>query len=278
MTKTVIVPLDGSDFALRALRVGTAFARAFDAELLLVTTPMTLEEHRPSELPVWLPEAAAASQYARVRTELLPEHDELTALERCAARVAEPAICMATRGRGALGTAVLGSVAQRVVHELGVATTLVGPNSDSEWQVSGPIVVCHDGSPASDAILPIAGEWARALHLRAVIVNVSRPRDAATASAPRAAIERAAAMLHDDLADDGVQMLSHRHSAAGILGLVDDIDASLVALSTHGRSARGRFTLGRVSGAVIHAAPCPVLTTRPANLSTARIEEHTDGR
>jgi nucleotide-binding universal stress UspA family protein len=29
-----------------------------------------------------------------------------------------------------------------------------------------------------------------------------------------------------------------------------------------------RLTLGRVSGAVIHAAPCPVLTTRPENLSS----------
>ena len=271
MPKTVIVPLDGSDFALRALPLGTAVARAFGAELLLVTTPMTLEEHRPSELPVWLPEAAAAAGYERVRAELLPEHDELTALEQCVAHADEPALCMATRGRGALGTAVLGSVAQRVVHELGLATALVGPNCDTQWQVSGPIVVCHDGSAASDAILPIAGEWARALQLKVVIVHVSRPRDAATASTPSAAIERAAELLHDDLAEDGVQMLSHRHSAAGILGLVDDIDASLVALSTHGRSAMGRLTLGRVSGAVIHAAPCPVLTTRPSNLSTARV-------
>ena len=180
MTKTVIVPLDGSDFALRALPVATAAARAFDAELLLVTTPMTLEEHDPSELPVWLPEAAAATGYERVRTELLPEHDELTALTRCVARADEPALCMATRGRGALGTAVLGSVAQRAVHELGVPTALVGPNSDTEWAVDGPIVVCHDGSVASDAILPAAREWARALGLKVVIVHVSRPREAAT--------------------------------------------------------------------------------------------------
>ena len=176
MTKTVIVPLDGSDFALRALPVATAAAGAFDAELLLVTTPMTLEEHDPSELPVWLPEAAAATGYDRVRTELLPEHDELTALSRCVARVEEPALCMATRGRGALGTAVLGSVAQRAVHELGVPTALVGPNSDSEWRLDGPIVVCHDGSVASDAILPAAREWAEALRLKVVIVHVSRPR------------------------------------------------------------------------------------------------------
>ena len=115
----------------------TIVAQAFDAELLLVTTPMTLEEHDPSELPVWLPEAAATTGYERVRSELLPEHDELTALTGAWHGVAEPALCMATRGRGALGTAVLGSVAQRAVHELGVATALVGPNCDTEWAVTG---------------------------------------------------------------------------------------------------------------------------------------------
>ncbi len=268
MTKTVIVPLDGSDFALRALPVATTLSKAFDAELLLVTTPMTLEEHDPSELPVWLPEAAAASGYERVRTELLPEHDELTALSRCVARVEEPALCMATRGRGALGTAVLGSVAQRAVHELGVATALVGPNCDTEWAVDGPIVVCHDGSVASDAILPAAREWARALGVKVAIVHVSRPRDAASVAAPNPAIERAVEFFRDDLAEDGMRLPSHRHPAAGILGVVDDVDASLVALSTHGRTAMGRLTLGRVSGAVIHAAPCPVLTTRPGNLTS----------
>ena len=176
---------------------------------------------------------------------------------------------MATRGRGALGTAVLGSVAQRAVHELGVPTALVGPNSDTDWAVDGPIVVCHDGSVASDAILPAAREWARALRLKVVIVHVSRPREAATASPPNPAIERAVEFFRDDLEDDGVRLPSHRHPAAGILGLVDDVDASLVALSTHGRTAMGRLTLGRISGAVIHAAPCPVLTTRPSNLSSA---------
>ena len=74
--------------------------------------------------------------------------------------------------------------------------------------------------------------------------------------------------------EDGVRLLSHRHPAAGILGLVDDVDASLVALSTHGRTAMGRLTLGRVSGAVIHAAPCPVLTTRPGNLTLMRVGVH----
>ena len=104
-----------------------------------------------------------------------------------------------------------------------------------------------------------------ALGVKVMIVNVSRPARLPRPRPRRAQrIERAAEFFGDDLVDeDGVQMLSHRHSAAGILGLVDDIDASLVALSTHGRTAMGRLTLGRVSGAVIHAAPCPVLTTRP---------------
>ena len=121
--------------------------------------------------------------------------------------------------------------------------------------------------------------------MKVMIVNVSRPREAATAAAPNPAVERAAEFFGDDLVDEeGMRMPSNRHSAAGILGVVDDVDASLVALSTHGRTAMGRLTLGRVSGAVIHAAPCPVLTTAPEasgqrldRSSERRLGRHMDG-
>ncbi|MEX1008584.1 MAG: universal stress protein [Acidimicrobiia bacterium] len=267
MPKTVIVPLDGSDFALRALPVAVSLADALDAELLLVTTPMTLDELDPSELPVWLSDAAAATGYDRVRTELLREHDALTAIAGCVDRADEPVLCMATHGRGALGTAVLGSVAQRAVRELGVPTALVGPNSDTEWRVDGPIVVCHDGSRASNAILPTAREWARTLNREVVIVHVVHPRDVETSSAPAAELEHAVEFFQTELADDGLRVLRDRHPAGGILELADDVAASLVALSTHGHTGRARLTLGGVAGAVIHAAPCPVLITRPRELA-----------
>ncbi len=266
MPKTVIAPLDGSDFALRALPVAASLADAFDAELLLVTTPMSLDQPDPSELPVWLPDAAAATGYDRVRTELLREHDTIAAIAGCVDSAEEPVLCMATHGRGALGTAVLGSVAQRAVRELGVPTTLVGPNSDTEWRVGGPIVVCHDGSLASSAILPTAREWARTLNRTIVIVHIVHPRDDEDPSASVAELEHATEFFRAELADDGLRVVRDRHPASGILELADDVAASIVALSTHGHSGRARFTLGRVAGAVIHAAPCPVLITRPSEL------------
>jgi nucleotide-binding universal stress UspA family protein len=163
MPKTVIVPLDGSDYALRGVNVATRLAGAFDAELVLVTTPMTTTAHAPSEVPVWLSEAARASGYERARVELATSNNAVTAIEGCIASADAPALCMATHGRGALGTAVLGSVAQRVVCELRVQTALVGPNFDTAWGVHGPLLVCHDGSARSNAILPSAREWAALL-------------------------------------------------------------------------------------------------------------------
>ena len=222
MPETVIAPLDGSDFALRALPVAASLAQALDAELLLVTTPMTLDELDPSELPVWLPDAAAAIGYDRVRTELLQEHDVLTAIAGCVDAADEPVLCMPTHGRGAL---------------------------------------------ASNAILPTAREWARTLDRKVVVVHVANPRDGAAPSAPVVELERVVEFFEAELADDGLRVLHDRHAASGILELTDSIAATLVALSTHGHSGRARLTLGRVEGAVIHAAPCPVLITRPSELS-----------
>jgi nucleotide-binding universal stress UspA family protein len=264
--KTVIVPLDGSDDALRAVPVAATVARAFAADLVLMTTPMTMDVPDRSSLPVWLPEAADASGYERVTTELAVSNDVLAAIVGCVERAEDPVLCMATHGRGALGTAVLGSVAQRTVRELPVPVALVGPNFDPQWQLTGPLVVCHDGSSASNAILSSAREWSERLGLGIVVVHVAHPTRGAP-SVPSGATESALDFLRGRLVDGGLRVMADRHPPSGILGLADEVGASLIALSTHGRTALPRFTLGRVAGAVIHAAPCPVLVTRPEELS-----------
>ena len=50
----LVVPLDGSDFAQRAVPVACRFAVAFDAEVVAVTTPQTIEEGAQLEPPTWL--------------------------------------------------------------------------------------------------------------------------------------------------------------------------------------------------------------------------------
>jgi nucleotide-binding universal stress UspA family protein len=242
-------------------------AGASDADLVLVTTPMTTGE--PVE-PLWLSEAAADSGYGHVRTEFSTSNDPVVAIADCVARAGEATLCMATHGRGALGTAILGSVAQRAVRELEVETFLVGPNLDAAWSVQGAFLVCHDGSARSNAILPGARAWAVRLQIEPVVVHVAHPLDVQDRAVPTDEIEAALAFLDHGSTDDVLRVVTDRHPPAGILGVADELSASMIALTTHGRTDATRRTLGGVAGAVIHGAPCPVLIRRPQALTRIR--------
>jgi nucleotide-binding universal stress UspA family protein len=264
---TVIVPLDGSDYALRAVGVGVLLARACEADLVLLTTPMSTADRGE---PVWLPEAAADSGYERVRTEVYTSNDAIAAIADCVARTDDATLCMATHGRGALGTAILGSVAQRVVREHSVDTVFVGPNFDARWEVLGPLLVCHDGSARVNRIVPGARTWARVLGVDAIVVHVAHPLDVPAAGTPTAELGEALAFLDQRTPEAALRVVTDRHPPAGILALADDLSASVIALGTHGRTGDVRRTLGGVAGAVVHGAACPVLIPRRQDLIRTR--------
>ncbi len=148
-----------------------------------------------------------------------------------------------------------------------VPVLLVGPHCEPDPTFTDPIVVCHDGSTAADAILPIASEWARRLQVGIVVVHVFHPLDVESASAPTAAVEPALEMLRADVAAVDVHAVSNSYPVGAILDCAQTVPASMVALSTHGRTGLARMALGSVAASVIHACPRPVLVNRPRVLA-----------
>lgn len=138
--KRILVPVDGSDVATRALRVAAERVRGLDAELhvLHVEPTMTFEELRiyvvREDLEKVRREAcqrvlAAAAQVLAAEkvahVELLRQGEVAQTIAQVAESEAMDEVVMGTRGMGALGTLLLGSVAYRVVHLVHVPVTLV---------------------------------------------------------------------------------------------------------------------------------------------------------
>lgn len=138
--KRILVPVDGSDVALRALRVAAERVRGLEAELhvLHVEPPMTYEELRVyvvrEDLEKMRREACqrvltAAAQLLSAEKVAHVEHLRQGEVARTIAQMAESQamdeVVMGTRGMGTLGTLLLGSVAYRVVHLVHVPVTLV---------------------------------------------------------------------------------------------------------------------------------------------------------
>jgi nucleotide-binding universal stress UspA family protein len=258
MPKTLLVPLDGTEGAERALPVAARFGERLDADIVLVGAQ--LDGESPIE---WLDAAKAKVGVRGVHTEIVLSASVADGLSAVADDTNEPVICMATHARGALGRVLFGSVAEEVVRRLDIPALLVGPACRPVPRLDGPLIVCFDGSATSAAVVPAARDWARALSTRVVLVHVFHPLDVETAVAPEEVVGAVAAELASEI-DVDVQVVRGYSPALTIAGLVDELDPVLVALATHGRTGMPRAALGSVAIAIVRDSPCPALVVRPA--------------
>jgi nucleotide-binding universal stress UspA family protein len=255
-----VVLLDGSDYSSRAVPVVSAWASRFDVDLFLTTTPATLDGRERTQVPSWLDSLVAGAGDARAKAIVADVSDPVEGVNALLEEHPGAVVAMATHGRGTVGTFALGSVAQRIVREVRVPTLLVG-RSCVPSSTTGPIVVCHDGSEAADAVLPVARAWAEALELPIELVHVFHPLDVASAEAPTEAVHAARDFLGSETP---VHVVRDSSPANAIDAVAHRLGASLIAMSTHGRTGFARLALGSVAMGVVRASPCPVLTIHPA--------------
>jgi nucleotide-binding universal stress UspA family protein len=128
--RRVLVPLDGSEESLTALKLAQAVGRLYEAELILLHSPPVL--HRPGAYPELPPRPEAVSAEERAHRLLAPIRERLEAAgqpARLRAGKLPPAleilqaiededadlIVMTTHGRGGLSRWVFGSVAEKVL-------------------------------------------------------------------------------------------------------------------------------------------------------------------
>ncbi len=131
------------------------------------------------------------------------------------------------------------------------------------------LLVPLDGSPLAEAILPVAGEWAKeeeaeVILLRAVLARNIPGGD--NSAAQVRAVEEGEAYLQgvaDRLERRGLEQVRkavwYDEPAAAIARAVAREGVDIFAMATHGRSGLSRLLLGSVAAGVLRSAPVPVL-------------------
>ncbi len=255
---TVVVPVDGSAGAERALPVAQSLVRRAGGKVMLVT----VETHGgvPGDFDAHLTELAHADATMPVEVARLEDPSPEHAINELVNAGTDRVVCMSTHGRGSLRWAMLGSVAERVVRSGRRPVFLVGRHCSSEWPADAEhMVVAIDGSSVADPVVPAAVQWARALHLDVHVAMVVHPLDvdAATTSdvTLRAVVEQFVAQ--------GVHaipvFLRGSHVAGAIADYAAFRSAAMIVLNTHARAGAARFALGSVAMATVGIANCPVL-------------------
>lgn len=261
----VVVALDGSDTAERALPVARALAEAGGSRLSLVTAAVH-EDHIPTARRIQRKAAAALGR--PVDTEVVVGQPAATPLLAFLERHHDAVVVMTTHARTAIGELLLGSVADEVVGRSPIPVVLVGP--DVKLPEAGAayhdVIVCVDGTPPSELLLPVAAAMHHELHMHPWLFEVVRPGDGHGARFDvfeSAYVHRAADTLHQLGIEADWDTGHDRDTARAIVRFAEDRIDPVIAIATHGRHPRQRISDASVTVTVARAAPCPVLVLGP---------------
>ena len=261
----ILAPLDGSDVALRGAVVARTLGARLGASLTLVGIATrggdrgALERH--------LEEAAGGA----AETLVIDADDIAAAILAAAGTLTEPIVCMASHGRGRTA-AVFGSVTSEVAARARAPMVVVGPHVAGDHTLAGRLIVCVDGSEASETVVPVAASWAAALNLGLSIVTVAEPMpDPVVPGAPyhrshgpsmdaECYLARVAAPWQDRGIDVETRTIYDAVSvASGLADYLEGHPPALVAASTHARTGLARLAHGSMAANVVHAVAAPVL-------------------
>lgn len=264
----LVVPLDGSADAERAIPLARQLAERLGGGLRLVTVVAPGHDRGAAAAAV-----AATAARAGAAWTVLDGQDVAAAILEVAA--ANAVVCMASHGRGR-SAAVVGSVATAVVARSDNPVVLVGPGVPAGHRLAERVVACVDGSPSSETVVPTAANWASALGLRLSLVTVAEPIPPPLK--PGAPYRRGhgpaidaddyiARLVQDwqrrDVAVDGTAVHDPVSVAGGLADHLATRPAALVAATTHARSGATRAVLGSVAAAIVRHVPAPTVLVRP---------------
>ena len=279
MYTRILVPLDGSKLAEQVLPHVKRLASAFELHMELLSTfspPFIYRGPNPSSFPHQIEDnirAHSMDYLHSIKSSLV----DLGVPVSCTVRLGEPAswivteaekeadtlIAMSTHGRSGITRWVLGSVADKVLHDT-TAPVLFLKSQDEDTPTEEAsltsVIVPLDGSSLAEQVLPHVVALAQALRLSVTLVRVSSHHGEAEASGY---LQEIGGKLRQQGVSSVKELVLNGHPATAIVDIARDIPNNLVTMTTHGHSGIGRWILGSVTDRVVRHSGSPVLVVHP---------------
>jgi nucleotide-binding universal stress UspA family protein len=270
--EAILVPLDGSAFAERALPVATQLAGRLDVDIHLFSVVKKPEEMAQREA---LLEAVRLPGH-RMHRLVVVDDDPAEAIHAALRRLTDAVCCMASHGRGR-SAALVGSVVTELIARRHDPLVLVGPTIGAIAPWVDPdgsrvgIVTCVDDSPGLRWLLPAALGWCDLLGQSALLVTVAEPVPPPLDDRPEQRrfgppgdvddfLEWLAAPLRAQGHDLGTRVVWDPVSpASGLRDYLREHPTPLVVAGSHERTGLARVVLGSTAAAIVHESPAPVL-------------------
>jgi nucleotide-binding universal stress UspA family protein len=262
----IVVPVDGSPFAERALPVAAWLAQAIRVPMHLVEVVGPDGDVERASHYV----DALARRHGAASWDASPGDDPAAAIV-AATDVDGPGLaCLATQGRDR-SAAVLGSVAAAVLNRASDPVLLVGRKARPSYAGDAPVVAAVDGSPQDKVVAGVARDWASRLGRRLVVATVAEPvpgsfregRPLHRARGPDDPEGYVAALAADvarpgTLAVDTQVVYDPISVRAGLVRFVDRM-AALLVTGSHRRGRPLRALVGSHAARIVHDVEVPTL-------------------
>jgi nucleotide-binding universal stress UspA family protein len=287
--KRLLVPLDGSELAERAIPYARAIAKTKGSEVILFTVSIAFVEQLDRPMKAYLElkakelqsqgtKASAAVAYGSVPDEIVGFADKNNI----------DLIIISTHGYSGIKRWVLGSVARKVLYGTGVQVLLIKSKSPKVSQVElKKLLLPLDGSPFSESPIPSIAQLIKGTGAEIVLTLVCEPplvpsygdhpinptwekhRDTLWEEAKQQASEYLK-KIETKLKKMGIKVKSQvlpgelGRVAETILQAAQKEKTDLIAMTTHGRSGISRWVYGSVANRIVEQSRQPVLLIRPS--------------
>jgi nucleotide-binding universal stress UspA family protein len=286
----ILVPLDGSDLAAKALPVAEALCRQLSAHLDLVSvlSPTIIpfvggEPYIPGEVyqqidtertqaaQVYLASAAKSLSEQGIAVEThLERGDAALRLLDLAKELRSTLVVMTTHGRTGLARFALGSVADRVVRA-GVSPVLLlrsFPSPAHGTDLSHALIPLDGSLAAETPVFTLVPLLAGTVLHTITLLRIADPRDGEAGrqlceNYLQAVRQRLVDRLGDRDCAISTLVRSTSNPAASIVECSRDGECDLVLMATHGEAGIGRWALGGVTDRVVRDGNTPILLMHP---------------
>lgn len=268
MFQQLVVPVDGSAVSWHAVPVAARMAAAVDGKLEIVTVVDRLADITAAQRSLHEGIEQLGALAVEPMCQVLASDSVAVAISDHLDTLTGGMVVMSSHGHGR-SAAVLGSVTDELLRRTYGPIIVVGPHtSPTAGALDGAYVVPLDGSPRSEAILPIAGAWTVEFGGTPWVIEVLDTIGAPTGDVFESAYVGRAAHDMQSLIGHEVEFetLHGERPSRVIVDFADRLGASLLFLTTHGRSGLDRLRLGSVAAEIVRHATCPVVLHRPPQL------------
>jgi nucleotide-binding universal stress UspA family protein len=293
MPKSILVPIDGSTLAKKALPFASWLHRSVGARITLLRALPTLNrmfvtnasalriaqerqevEARQAETETRGVAETLTKDGVDVGVRMRPGAPAAIILEEAATQKPD-LIIMFTHGRSATERFLFGSVADEVILHGDVPIMVISPNCLDEWPAgssSGHVLLTLDGSEVAEAAIPAALDLARALSADVVLLRVEHSGTPSHADDASSYLDSVATRLRSEGATVSSRALTGA-PAETILRMAREEGTQAIAMATHGRGGIARAIAGSVTTAVVREATVPVMVYRPPAMRAPREDQ-----